>query len=291
MYRIVTDTSANLPRSFIEENDLVVVPFSYLVNGVEHFETEGGFDGGEYYDILRSGHVVTTSQIPPQRFVEAMTPILENGDDILYVGMSSGISGAFQSSVIAAGELREKYPGREIRLVDTLAASLGEGIAVIRAVKLREQGVPLGETAEALEAMKGKICQLLLVDDLMYLRRTGRVGGVTAVIGSVLGVKPLLKGNEEGKLVVSARIRGRKQAIKEMARRYEALVRDAGSSVVGIAHADCEKDADALAEMISETVDPPEILKVCYGPVTGAHTGPDALALFFLGDDNVRYMY
>ena len=291
MYRIVTDTSANLPRSFIEENDLIVVPFSYLVNGVEHFETEGCFDGGEYYDILRSGHVVTTSQIPPQRFVEAMTPILENGDDILYVGMSSGISGAFQSSVIAAGELREKYPGREIRLVDTLAASLGEGIAVIRAVKLREQGVPLGETAEALEAMKGKICQLLLVDDLMYLRRTGRVGGVTAVIGSVLGVKPLLKGNEEGKLVVSAKIRGRKQAIKEMARRYEALARDAGSSVVGIAHADCEKDADALADMISETVDPPEILKVCYEPVTGAHTGPDALALFFLGDDNVRYMY
>lgn len=291
MYRIVTDTSANLPRSFIEENDLTVLPFVYIMDGTEHFETDGGFDGREYYDFMRAGNAVTTSQISPQRYVDVMEPILEKGEDVLYIGMSSGISGSFNSSVIAASELREKYPEREIRTVDTLAASLGEGIAVIHAVRLREQGATLDEVAAELEAMENRMCQLLLVDDLMYLRRTGRVSGVTAVIGSVLGVKPLLKGNEEGQLVVSAKIRGRKQAIKEMARRYAELVRDAGRSIVGVAHADCEKDADYLIDMINAAAKPLKIVKVCYEPVTGAHTGPDALALFFLSDDKVRYQY
>lgn len=291
MYRIITDTSANLPQSFIEKNDLTVLAFSYMMDGVEHFETDGGFDGGEYYGYMREGNVVTTSQIAPQRYIDVMEPLLENGEDVLYIGMSSGISGSFNSSVIAANELREKYPERKIRTVDTLAASLGEGIAVIHAVRLREQGATLDETAAELEALEERMCQLLLVDDLMYLRRTGRVKGVTAVIGSVLGVKPLLKGNENGQLVVSAKIRGKKQAIREMARRYAELVRDAGRQVIGIAHADCEKDADYLIELINAAAKPLEIIKVCYEPVTGAHTGPDALALFFLGDKKVRYQY
>lgn len=291
MYRIVTDTSANLPWSYTEENDLTVVPFSYMIDGKEYFEAAGTFDGPAYYNAIRHGSIATTSQIPPQRFVDAMTPLLENGDDILYVGMSSGISGAFQSAVIASHELNEKFPGRKIRLVDTLAASLGEGILVIKAVQMKADGASLDETADTLEGMKKNVCQLLLVEDLMYLRRTGRVSGVAAVLGSVLGVRPLLKGNENGQLVVSAKIRGRNQAIKTMAERYRTLVRQPENCVVGIAHADCPEDAEALAAMIRKAAAPKEILTVCYEPVTGAHTGPSALALFFTGADDVRFQY
>ena len=291
MYRIVTDTSANLPWDYIEKNGLTVVPFSYRIEGKEYFETAGSFDGPAYYNSIRGGNVATTSQIPPQRFIDAMTPLLENGDDILYVGMSSGISGAYHSSVMAAAELKEKYPERNIRVVDTLAASLGEGILVIRAVEMRALGVTLDNAADALEEMKKTVCQLLLVEDLMYLRRTGRVSGVAAVLGSVLGVRPLLKGNQEGQLVVSAKIRGRDQAIKAMAERYKALVRDPENCIVGIAHADCPKDAETLAGLINDAAKPQEIITVCYEPVTGAHTGPSALALFFTGAEDVRYKY
>ena len=167
MYRIVTDTSANLPWSYTEKNGLTVVPFSYRIDGKEYFEAAGTFDGPAYYNAIRRGSIATTSQIPPQRFVDAMTPLLENGDDILYVGMSSGISGAFQSAVIASHELNEKFPERKIRLVDTLAASLGEGILVIKAVQMKADGASLDETADTLEGMKKNVCQLLLVEDLM----------------------------------------------------------------------------------------------------------------------------
>lgn len=289
MYRIVTDTSANLPWSYVEENDLTVVPFSYRIDGNEYFETSGSFDGPAYYNAIRRGSIATTSQIPPQRFVDAITPLLESGEDILYVGMSSGISGAFQSAVIASAELKEQFPDRKIRLVDTLAASLGEGILVMRAVEMRAAGTALDDAADTLEEMKKTVCQLLLVEDLMYLRRTGRVSGVAAVIGSVMGVRPLLKGNQDGQLVVSAKIRGRSRAIKTMAERYKELVRQSEKCIVGIAHADCPEDAELLAGMIRDAAKPEKIVTVCYEPVTGAHTGPSALALFFTGDDDVRF--
>lgn len=288
MYQIATDTSANLPWDYIQTHGITVVPFSYSINDEERSEAPGEFDGGAYYQAIRDGARANTSQIPPQRYVERFTPLLEKGEDVLLLSMSSGISGSCQSACMAARELEETFPGRTVRVVDTLGASLGEGLQVMRAVELRRGGMDLDEVAETILAERDRVCQLLMVDDLFYLRRTGRVSGVSAVVGSILGVKPILKGNEQGQLVVSTKARGRKQAIQTMAQRYAQLVRDPGSHSVGIAHADCPQDAELLAKLIREAAPPKELVSVCYEPVTGAHTGPDALALFFYGDADVR---
>lgn len=288
MYHIATDTSANLPWAYVRDHDITVIPFSYSLGDAEYTEDPGAFDGAAYYQAIREGARPSTSQIPPQRYVELLTPLLERGEDVLLLSMSSGISGSYRSACMAAEELLETFPQRRLRVVDTLAASLGEGLQVMEAVALREQGMDLDGAAEALTGERDHVCQLLMVDDLLYLRRTGRVSGVSAVVGSLLGVKPILKGNEEGQLVVSAKVRGRKQAIRAMAQRYAQLVRDPGERRVGIAHADCPQDAQLLAGLIREAHPPKELVSVCYEPVTGAHTGPDALALFFYGDADVR---
>lgn len=288
MYRIATDTSANLPWAYIQARDIAIIPFSYRVGDVERCEEPGSFDGPAYYQSIRDGARATTSQIPPQRYVDRLAPILEGGEDVLLLSMSSGISGSYHSACIAAEELAETFPGRRVRVVDTLGASLGEGLQVMRAVELRDAGAELDAAADAILRERDNVCQLLMVDDLMYLRRTGRVSGVTAVVGSILGVKPILKGNSEGQLVVSAKVRGRKQAIHAMAERYARLVRDPAAHIVGVAHADCPQDAQLLAGLIQKAHPPKELVSVCYEPVTGAHTGPDALALFFYGDPDVR---
>lgn len=291
MYRIATDTSANLPWPYIQDHDLIIVPFSYRIGDDEFSETPGAFDGHAYYQAIRDGQRSSTSQIPPQRFIDLFTPVLEGGQDVLFLSMSSGISGSCHSAQIAAEELRESFPHRRVAVVDTLGASLGEGLQVMRAVELQASGVELDEAVRAIRSDIPKVCQLLMVDDLMHLRRTGRVSGVSAVVGSMLGIKPILKGSPAGQLVVSTKVRGRKQAIRAMAERYAELAVDAGSHAVGIAHADCPADAEMLASLIQAAGAPREIITVCYEPVTGAHTGPDALALFFYGGDDVRTKY
>lgn len=291
MYRIATDTSANLPWSYIQDNELVIVPLSYHIGDRDLSETPGEFDGHAYYQAIRDGQRATTSQIPPQRFIDLFTPILAGGQDVLFLSISSGVSGSCHSAQIAAEELRETFPERCVAVVDTLGASLGEGLQVMRAVELRAQGVELDQAVQAIRTDIPKVCQLLMVDDLMHLRRTGRVSGVSAVVGSMLGIKPILKGSPAGQLVVSAKVRGRKQAIRAMAERYKELAVDPDQHTVGIAHADCPADAEALAGLIREAHSPKDVVTVCYEPVTGAHTGPDALALFFYGADDVRTKY
>ena len=288
-FSIVTDTSANLPTPWLRQHDVTVIPFHYTVNGREMacLDTEA-FNGAAFYTAMRNGTAVTTSQINPQAYIDTITPLLQAGRDILFVGMSSGISGSFQSAQIAVTQLRESFPGREFRMVDTLAASLGEGILVMRAAEYRDRGMSLSETAKILLSMRRNMCQVFTVDDLMFLKKTGRVSGAAALVGTVLQIKPLLKGNDKGQIVTYAKARGRRKAIDALAKRYDELVVDASSQVVGIAHADCEKDADLLATLLMRNHPPREILTVMYEPVTGSHVGPGTLALFFLGDEDVR---
>ena len=288
-FSIVTDTSANLPTPWLKQHDVTVIPFHYTVNGREMacLDTEA-FNGAAFYTAMRNGTAVTTSQINPQAYIDSITPLLEAGCDILFVGMSSGISGSFQSAQIAVTQLRASFPAREFRMVDTLGASLGEGILVMRAAECRDQGMSLSETAKLLLTLRRNMCQVFTVDDLMFLKKTGRVSGAAALVGTVLQIKPLLKGNEKGQIVTYAKARGRRKAIDALAKRYDEQVVDAGSQVVGIAHADCEKDADLLATLLMRNHPPKEILTVMYEPVTGAHVGPGTLALFFLGDEDVR---
>ena len=291
MFQIVTDTSANLPWSFVQEHRVPVVPLSYLADGQEYTQPDGEWDGIEYYESMRRGKTYNTSQIPPQRYTEFFEPLLKTGADVLFLGMSSGISGSFASAKIAAQELEEAFPDRRVEVFDTLAASLGEGMFVMRAVDCQGRGMSLDETVADLLAYRDRLYQQLMVDDLNYLKRTGRANGAVALVGSILSIKPILKGSEDGLLVVSAKIRGRRNAIGTMAQRYRELVVNPQEQVVGIAHAGCPEDAAYLAEKLREIAPPKDIVTVVYEPVTGAHTGPDALALFFEGAPGVRKNY
>ena len=284
MFAIVTDSSANLDYKALSLENITVAPFSYNINGEEHScPPVNGFDGTAYYDAMRNGAVVVTSQVTPHVFKEKMTPLLQKGLDVLFVGMSSGISGSYSSAETAANELREQYPERKIITVDTLGASLGEGLFVIRAGEMMREGADMEEIAREIINTRHKMCQVFTVDDIMHLRRTGRLSNIAAMIGSVLNIKPLLKGDGEGKIVCFQKVRGKKNALKAIAAKYDELVENAADQIVGIAHADCSDDAAALAEMIRVKNPPKQIMTVCYEPVTGAHVGPGALALFFMG--------
>ncbi len=288
-FSIITDTSANLPTELVLKYDITVTPFSFFLEGQEYTCTDSeSFDGPGFYNAMRGGAIVTTSQVNPQRHMDYMEPLLAQGKDILYVGMSSGISGAYSCSEIAATGLAEKSPERKIRLIDPLGASLGEGLLALRAAVCREEGMGLDETADFLLGLRDRFYQVFTVDNLTYLQRSGRISNATALIGTVLQIKPLLKGNEEGKIVTFGKVRGRKQSIRALAEKYDSLVKDPACQMVGIAHADCPEDAAYLAALLNENAPPKEILTVCYEPVTGSHVGPGTLALFFEGEEGVR---
>ena len=289
MFRIVTDTSSNLPTAYLQAENITVIPFTFHTeSGEQSCMDTASFDAKAFYTAMRNGEKVTTSQIPPQRFVDNIRPMLENGEDVLFVSMSSGISGSYASSKIAANQLAEEFPERKILTVDTYSASLAEGIVVMRAVECRKEGLSIDETYQILRALRHRIAQIFTVGDLRYLKRTGRLSNLEAAVGTVLQIKPLLKGDPQGKIVCFAKVRGRQRAIEEMAKRYEELVVSPETQTVCISHADCEADAQILASMLRRRKPPKDILIVDYEPVTGSHVGPGALALFFVSDDNVR---
>ena len=289
MFRIVTDTSSNLPTAYLQAENITVIPFTFHTeSGEQSCMDTASFDAKAFYTAMRNGEKVTTSQIPPQRFVDNIRPMLENGEDVLFVSMSSGISGSYASSKIAANQLAEEFPERKILTVDTYSASLAEGIVVMRAVECRKEGLSIDETYQILRALRHRIAQIFTVGDLRYLKRTGRLSNLEAAVGTVLQIKPLLKGDPQGKIVCFAKVRGRQRAIEEMAKRYEELVVSPETQTVCISHADCEADAQILASMLRRSKPPKDILIVDYEPVTGSHVGPGALALFFVADDNVR---
>ena len=289
MFRIVTDTSSNLPTAYLQAENITAIPFTFHTeSGEQSCMDTASFDAKAFYTAMRNGEKVTTSQIPPQRFVDNIRPMLENGEDVLFVSMSSGISGSYASSKIAANQLAEEFPERKILTVDTYSASLAEGIVVMRAVECRKEGLSIDETYQILRALRHRIAQIFTVGDLRYLKRTGRLSNLEAAVGTVLQIKPLLKGDPQGKIVCFAKVRGRQRAIEEMAKRYEELVVSPETQTVCISHADCEADAQILASMLRRSKAPKDILIVDYEPVTGSHVGPGALALFFVSDDNVR---
>lgn len=291
MFVLMTDTSANLDSAVLAQRGIETIPFSFYNENNSQEQTcldTHAFDGEAYYEAMRHGARYVTSQITPQRYIDHMEPFLKAGQDVLFVGMSSGVSGAYHSAEMAAASLREEYPERTIRLVDTLGASLGEGLLVLRAAQRRDEGASLDETADELMDMRHRMCQVFTVDDMTFLHRSGRISGVAALAGNILSIKPLLKGNEEGKIVCYGRARGRKSAIKALAERYDELAEQTQEQIIGIAHAGCAQEAAALAELLRRNHPPKDILTVCYEPVTGSHVGPGTLALFFLGGRDVR---
>lgn len=277
MIRIFTDTSANLPTSLISRHGIEVVPFSYTVNG-----EPGTLDGKEFYEAMRQGAMVKTSMVNIATFMTPMREALERGEDVLYIGMSGGISGTAHAATVATSELREEFPDRRIAAVDTLAASLGEGLLVLKAVAWRDEGKDFSEICERLEDEKKRMCQYFTVDDLEYLKRGGRISKLASVVGTVLKIKPILTGDHEGKIILCGKARGRRQALLSLAEHYERLVTDK-TAIIGIAHGDDESSAQELLEMLRERGFSGECLTEIYEPVTGSHVGPGTVALFFMG--------
>lgn len=292
MYRIITDTSANLELELLERKGIAEIPFSFSMpekgGDALYCPDFSAFDSKAFYDAMRSGTRVTTSQITPAQYTEKMRPLLEAGQDILFIGMSSGVSGSFQAGMVAAAQLRAEFPERSIELIDTLGASLGEGLVVLRAAELRDSGIALSAAVHLLSDYRDRMCQVFTVDNLKYLCSTGRLSNAKAAIGNILNIKPLLKGDSEGKIVNFGKVRGRKNSLRAIAEQYREYVVDAANQTVGIAHADCIEDANTLAELISEIAPPKDILTVMYEAVTGSHVGPGTLALFFVGKKGFR---
>ena len=288
-FAILTDSASNLTAKQLRDNNITAIPFPYFLKGKEYgCEMLETFDDMAFYAALNNGEKVTTSQINPQKYIDYMRPILESGKDILFIGLSSGISGAFSSAVIAKEQLNDEFPERRIELVDSLGASLGEGLIALKAAEYRAEGKTIDETAEEIRIHIEKMYQVFTVDDLMFLKRTGRLSNLSAVVGTVLGIKPILKGNEEGKIVAFGKVRGRAKVISALAEKYNALVKDPKTQTVGISYADCREDAKALADLINKTNPPKKLLIVKHEPATGSHLGPGALALYFEGEKGVR---
>lgn len=284
MIKLFTDTSANLPVSITKEYDIEVVPFSYTINGKEvPYSAETDFNGKAFYEAMRAGAEVKTSMINVSDFMAAFEQWIAKGDAVIYVGMSGGISGTAHSAKLAAEELLEKYPAAKIAAIDTYAASLGEGFLVIETAKMIERGDPFLKIVKKIELLRKNMCQFFTVDDLAYLRKGGRISGAAAVVGTVLNIKPILRGDENGKIVLCGKIRGFNKSMEALANKYDELVFDKTADV-GIAHADNPEGAQRLEDILRAKGFSGELLKVVYEPVTGSHVGPGTIALFFMGE-------
>lgn len=285
MTQLFTDTSANLPVEIIDEYGIEVVPFSYTIDGVEYIP-EREFDGKAFYAAMRAGSEVKTSMVNAGTFIERFKAALDAGKDVLYIGMSGGISGTANAALMAKQELDEEYPDRKIVVIDTLAASLGEGLFVIKAAEQLRDGAALDAIEEDIRAQVPHMCQSFTVDDLKYLKKTGRVSGAAAIIGNVLSIHPILIGDYEGKIVVKSKVRGMKRTLDALAERYAELVLNKAETI-GIAHADNEEGKAYLVQRLRDKGLTGKCLSVCYEPVTGSHVGPGTVALFFFGTDRI----
>ena len=286
-YKVFTDACSNLPNRLLRELDINVLPCGYEMDGESavYAGDMDGFDFHAYYDKLRKGSELKTSLINSHLFMEHFRPVLEEGLDVVYAGLSSGVSGTLQSARMAAEELGEEFPERTVYVVDSLGAALGPGLLACRAADLRNEGKTAEEAGAILDDEVTHLLQFFTVDDLNFLKRTGRVSGATAMIGSVLNIKPLLWGDTTGHIVALKKCRGRKKAIDAIVELYRDRAIDAENRRVGITHGDCPEEAAELAKRVCEIAKPKDLIIVPHEPFTGAHVGPGMLALFFFGDE------
>ena len=282
-YQIITDTGCDFPTQMYQELHLRVVP---LV--VTYKETPYTFCSDEQieaiYAGLRNGEVATTSAVNPDGWTKAIEQVLSAGEDALVLTFSSGLSATYQSAAIAADELKEKYPDRKVIVVDTLAASLGQGLLVWYACKKRDEGLSLDDLAAWVEEKKFRLCHWFTVDDLMYLKRGGRISAATAILGTMLQIKPVLHVDDEGHLINVSKTRGRKASINALCAKMEATALPGENDTAFISHGDCLEEAQELAQMLKERCGVKEVFIYYTGAVIGSHSGPGTMALFYLGE-------
>ncbi len=281
-YVLLTDSSADLPRQMLEELDIQVLQLNVTLEG-EDPRPNDQVDVKAFYGALREKKSATTSTVGIESFLSAMEPILAAGKDILYLGFSSGLSGTYNAGFVAARELAEKYPERKVYTVDTLCASLGEGLLVYTVARMRQDGADIETARTFAEEQKLNLCHWFTVDDLFFLKRGGRVSAATAVMGSLLSIKPVMHVDNEGKLINVLKARGRKDAINQLFMKIRDTAINVSEQTVFISHGDCLEDAQYLADRIRNELSVKTVVIDYVGPVIGAHSGPGTLALFFFG--------
>ena len=279
-FKIITDSCCDLAELAMEL-DLAVVPLSVEMDGRVY--TEGDMTPKELYDHLRAGKMPKTSAVNPEGWAGAIRPVLQAGQDALVIAFSSGLSATYQSAVIAAGELREEFPQRKLIVIDSLCAAVGLGLLVHTAAKLRSQGKTIEETAAWVEAHKLNVCHWVTVEDLMHLKRGGRVSAATAVVGTMLNIKPIIRVDDNGKLENLAKCRGRKAALNYLLDRMAESFDPEIDDTVFIGHGDCAADAEFLAKSIRERFGVKNVYINYIGAVVGTHTGPGVAVLFYYG--------
>lgn len=282
-FDIYTDSSCDLPREMIEKFDLKVMQLEVIVDDNAPVLNKD-IDEKELYQSLRDGANAKTAAVTPGYFEEHMRKSLEAGRDILYIGFTSGLSVTYNNGSMIIGELQDEFPDRKILHIDSLCASVGQGLLVHYAALKREEGADMDAVFQGVMSMKDKIHHQVTVDDLFFLKRGGRISATTAVAGSVLNIKPIIHVTEEGKLDTIGKIRGRKHAMRELVSKMKTNADVDTWKYVFISHGDCEEDAEYLKTMVEEAYPQAEVIVSYVGPVIGAHTGPGVLALCYLGN-------
>ena len=293
MFQIVVDSAANIPAELVKKYDIRVISFVNYVNGqpLTCFDPDLTTEqerakGKEYYDALRAGAEIKTGLISSGDFEECFRSIMENNEDVLYFSLSKNISGTFNSARLAAKELMENPPmGRKIRMIDSLNASLAQGILAIYASEMRSQGMDFDTIADTLETYPARMNGIFTVGDLKYLAKTGRLSGSTALIGNILSIKPILRGNKDGYIVQYKKCRCRKAALNTLVSLVCETIVDPEEQIIGIAHADSYEDSLYVMEEIQKRIQVREFINTSYDYCTGSHVGPDTIALFYMAKD------
>lgn len=291
-FRIIVDSAANIPAVEAKKYKIDVISFINYVNGKElvcydeslSYEEERA-KGHDYYEEIRNGAEVKTSLVNAAEFADAFTEVVKNGDDILYISLSKNISGTFQAATIAKEMVLDDYPKAKIELVDSLNASLGQGLHAIYASMMRDQGMNVKEVADKIRENVPKMNGVFTVGDLKYLSKTGRITGAKALVGNMLSIKPILRGNATGYIVEFKKTRGRKKSIDELTNLLINNIENPEEQIVGLAHADAYEETLAIAEKVKQAVNPKDIIITSYDYCTGSHVGPDTIAIFFMGKD------
>lgn len=283
-YVVFTDNTADLPADYLSKNGVEKLFLNYTIDGQTYDQTNE-LPVQEFYEKMRGGSMPTTSQINPENAREAFMQKVKEGYDILYIAFSSGLSGSCGSAQIAANQIMEEMPEVKILVVDSLCASLGEGLLVHKVLKKKAEGATLEEAAAYAEEMKMKICHNFTVDDLFHLYRGGRVSRATAIVGSLAGIKPVLHVDDEGHLIPIGKVRGRKKSLHALVERMQKQIKgyEADNDVVFISHGDCIEDAQYVANKVKELCGIDAFLINYVGSTIGAHSGPGTVALFFVG--------
>ena len=285
-YKIITDSSANLTDKQIEEYDVDIISLSYKINEktYESYVKGEKTDFSETYRLLRKKAMITTSLASREECDRVIPPVLESGEDVLVLAFSSGLSGTCQNIMLAADDYRTMFPERKIIVIDTLAASMGEGLIVHYAAQLKKEGKSIDEVAKWVEDNKLSICHIFTIDDLFFLKRGGRLSGTSAVVGTLLGIKPLLHTADDGKLYVTGKARGRKSSLEHLIDSVGEKGINLEEQVVFISHGDCEDEALYIAREVKKRYNVKNVIVNMVDPVIGAHSGPGTLAVFFIGD-------